>query len=258
MDSAFARIPVIDVDTHVSEPEDLWTSRVASKWGELVPHVIRDPKGGPVEYWAVGERILAPTGVAAMAGYDGTLPDHPATLREANRAAWDADARLEHMDAERIYAQVLYPNVGGFGSGRFLELGEPELMLECVRAYNDFLVDWCQADPNRLIPVMATPFWDIDACVAEVERCAAVGHKAVLFCAQPQSFGRPHLADPVWDPFWAAAQDAELSISFHIGGGANSAGAIDADNPFVGFGGYEGFGVRTGLARMSSMLSALG
>ena len=46
------------------------------------------------------------------------------------------------MDREGIRAQVLYPNVGGFGSGRFLELKEPELMLECVRAYNDFLIDW--------------------------------------------------------------------------------------------------------------------
>ena len=32
---------VIDVDTHVSEPEDLWTSRVSvKKWGDMVPHVV--------------------------------------------------------------------------------------------------------------------------------------------------------------------------------------------------------------------------
>jgi predicted TIM-barrel fold metal-dependent hydrolase len=159
MARAFDQIRVIDADTHVSEPEDLWTSRVSSKWGDLVPHVVPDPNGGPIEYWAIGDVFLAPTAVAAMAGFDGILPDHPATLREAVPAAYDPHARLAHMDAEGIYAQVLYPNVAGFGSGRFLRLGEPELMLECVRAYNDFLTDWCSPDPERLVGVMALPFW---------------------------------------------------------------------------------------------------
>ena len=43
-------------------------------------------------------------------------------------------------------------------------------MLECVRAYNDFLIDWCSADSNRLIPVAAMPFWDVNECVKEIER----------------------------------------------------------------------------------------
>ena len=33
------KIPIIDVDTHVVEPSDLWTSRLSSKWGDMVPHV---------------------------------------------------------------------------------------------------------------------------------------------------------------------------------------------------------------------------
>ncbi len=92
-------------------------------------------------------------------------------------------------------------------------------MLECVRAYNDFLAEWCSADPERLIPVMASPFWDVDAWVREIGRCALLGHKAVLACAQPQAWGEPLLADRHWDPVWSAAQEAELSISFHIGSG---------------------------------------
>ncbi len=35
---------VIDVDTHIIEPPDLWTSRMSSKWGDRVPHVRLDPK----------------------------------------------------------------------------------------------------------------------------------------------------------------------------------------------------------------------
>ena len=39
MATIFDRYPVIDVDTHVSEPPDVWTSRVSGKWGDRVPHV---------------------------------------------------------------------------------------------------------------------------------------------------------------------------------------------------------------------------
>jgi predicted TIM-barrel fold metal-dependent hydrolase len=244
MAGLFDRYRVIDVDTHLSEPPDVWTTRVSKKWGDLVPHVVKDPKGGPAEYWAVGDRLLMPVGVAAMAEFDGLLPDHPATLADAVPAAWDARARLAHMDREGLYAQVLYPNVGGFGSGGFLALREPELMLECVRAYNDFLIDWCSADPKRLLPIMATPFWDVLACVREIERCAARGHKGILFGSQPQAFGQPLLTDRHWDPVFAAAQDAGLPISFHIGSG-------DISQLLLG---GAGMGIRTGMAHMCTML----
>jgi predicted TIM-barrel fold metal-dependent hydrolase len=239
----FDRYKVIDVDTHISEPHDVWTSRVASKWGDRVPHVERNPDDGK-DYWRIGDRQLLATGVAAMAGFDGMLPDHPKTLDEAIPGSHDAHARLAYMDAERIHAMVLYPNLGGFGSGGFLALKEPELMLECVRAYNDWLIDWSSADSNRLIPICATPFWDVEASVKEIERCAKTGHKGVLFGSQTEVFKQPILTDPHWNPLFAAAQDAELSISFHIASG-DATTLLD---------GAQGLGVRTGLARMSSLL----
>ena len=65
------------------------------------------------------------------------------------------------MDREGIYAQVVYPNVGGFGSQNFLKIDEAALKLACVRAYNDFLAEWTSADPKRLLAVTALPFWDV-------------------------------------------------------------------------------------------------
>ncbi|MBW2362155.1 MAG: amidohydrolase [Deltaproteobacteria bacterium] len=249
----FDRIRVVDVDTHISEPEDLWTSRVASKWGDLIPHVVKAP-GGNTDFWAIGDSLVVPTGMAAMAEFDGTYPDFPETLAQAIPASHDAQARLDYMDREGIYASVLYPNVAGFGSGRFLQIGEPALMLECVQAYNDFLVEWVSAAPDRLVPVMATPFWDVEASVAEIERCAAQGHKGILFGSQPQSFGEPHLADPHWDPIWAAAQAAQLPISFHIGSGQiESSDAPGTLGPAF-TGGYPGWGLEIGLVKTSVLL----
>ena len=218
MPDLFDRYRVIDVDSHVSEPADLWTSRVAKKWGDKVPHTRIDPASGK-EQWVVGGQPLMHVGMTAIAGFDGTLPDCPTTLADCPPGAYDPHARLAYLDGEGIHGQVLYPNVGGFGSGWFLKLGEPELMLECVRAYNDFIVEWASADPTRLVPIMATPFWDVDASVREIERCAARGVRGVLFGSQPQDFGEPPLTSPHWDPIFAAAQDAGLPISFHIGSG---------------------------------------
>jgi predicted TIM-barrel fold metal-dependent hydrolase len=236
----FDRHRVIDVDTHVTEPPDVWTARVSKKWGTRVPHVERR---GRKDMWVVGDTPLIPVGITAAAEFDGIIPDFPDTYADCIPAAWDAQARLAYMDREGIHAQVIYPNVGGFGSGTFLKLGEPELMLECVRAYNDWLLEWCGADPERLVPIMATPFWDVPASVAEIERCAAKGHKGVLFGSQTHHFGQPPLVDRHWDPIFAAAQAADLPISFHIGSGDVS-----------GLLGGGGLGMRTGLARASAQL----
>ena len=84
------------------------------------------------------------------------------------------------MDEFGIHAQVLYPNVAGFGTGRFLEVGDAELMLACVQAYNDFLVDYGSRAPDRFVPIAAVPFWDVDASVQEIERAATIGHKGIV------------------------------------------------------------------------------
>lgn len=133
--------------------------------------------------------------------------------------SWDANERLAYMDSVGIWAQVLYPNVAGFGNQLFLRLGDPDLMLTCVEAYNDFQTDWASADPRRLLPVAAMPFWDVDAAAAEIRRCAAKGHKGVLFTGEPQVFDLPYLGDHHWDPIWATAQECGMPVSFHIGSG---------------------------------------
>lgn len=240
MPDLFDRYRVIDADSHVSEPADLWTSRVSRRWGDAVPHIRREPRSGK-DIWYIGDTLVLPVGMTAIAGFDGTLPECPDTMDDIPPGAHLADERLAHLDREGIHAQVLYPNVGGFGSGVFLKLREPELMLECVRAYNDFLVEWASADAARLIPVMAIPFWDVPSAVKEIERCAALGHRGVLFGSQPQSFGEPPLPSPHWDPVWAAARAAGLPISFHIGSGAE-----------WDLGGAGDIGIRTQFARVAS------
>ena len=208
----------IDADTHITEPGDVWTSRLPQKFQDQAPRMIRNDDG--VDLWIFGnaERKI-PVGATAMAGWPEPFPSFPKNLDEAAPGAYDAKARLEYMDEIGAWAMACYPNVGGFGSESFLGLGDPELMLACVQAYNDWLIEWISPDPRRFIPVMATPFWDVEAAVAEIHRCCDLGHRAVLFTGAPQDFGMPFIGDPHWNPIWDAVQDVDLPVSLHIGSG---------------------------------------
>jgi len=208
---------IIDVDTHVTETPDLWTSRVSERIRDRVPHVVTTPDG--VQRWVMGEgKPLAPVGMTATAGV-GSFKRPPKTYEQMHPGAYDAHARLKYMDQMGIWAMVMYPNVGGFGAQAFLKLNDPELMLDCVRIYNDWQTEWASADSRRLLPITSIPFWDVDAAVKEVERCAKKGHKGILFTGEPQYFGKPLIGDPHWNPLWEVSCDLDLPISFHIGSG---------------------------------------
>ena len=211
---------VIDVDTHITEPPDVWSARLPTKYRDQAPRIVHD-EAWDWDVWQIGaSRAAITVGHTAVAGWPEPFPAAPRRFEEVPKAAWDAKARLAYMDSIGVWSMALYPNVGGFGNEAFLRLGDPELMLACVRAYNDFLIDWISPDPRRFIPILATPFWDPKATADEIARCATHGHKGVLFTGEPQKFGQPALADPHWDPLWAAAQDADLPVSFHIGSGS--------------------------------------
>ncbi len=209
---------VIDADTHITEPAGVWQDRLPAKWRAVGPRLVRNDAG--VDCWVIGEDAPpVPIGLTAVAGWPEPFPSAPRTMEEVPPAAYDATARLAYMDSVGIWAMALYPNVGGFGNQAFLQLGDPDLMLACVRAYNDWLIEWCSVDPRRFIPILATPFWDVDATVAEVERGAALGHRGILFSGEPQTMGQPFLGDRHWDPLYRVAAETGLSINFHIGSG---------------------------------------
>jgi predicted TIM-barrel fold metal-dependent hydrolase len=210
---------VIDVDTHITEPPDTWSARLPARFRDRAPRVVKSPDYG-FEVWQIGDGSSpVPVGHTAVAGWPEPFPAAPQGFSEVPPAAYDARARLEYMDRVGIWAMALYPNVGGFGNEAFLKLGDAELMLACVETYNDFLLEWIEPDPRRFIPICATPFWDPFLSAREIERCAAAGHRGILFTGEPHRFGQPVLASRHWDPIWRAAEETGLPVSFHIGSG---------------------------------------
>ena len=123
------------------------------------------------------------------------------------------------MDASGVRAAVLYANMGAVLMGMYAKMGAPELMLESVQAYNDWLLEWISPAPERFIPMAALPLWSVEDTVAEIQRTAKMGYKGLVMSCAPQEHGWPYLGDRVWDPVWAAVRDVGLPVSFHCGGG---------------------------------------
>ena len=58
---------LFSVDDHIMEPPGVWTDRVAKKYLDRVPHVVKHPDTGAEEWvWEGGNRISA--GMYAVAG----------------------------------------------------------------------------------------------------------------------------------------------------------------------------------------------
>ena len=213
------RFKVVDNDAHVIEPADLWTARVPSKYGEMIPHVRRDTRHPDQDRWWFGNKRSWAAAGFAMAGWKQYPPDHPPTLAEADPGAWDAGERIKRMDEYGIWAEVLFPNIAGFGAGTYFHLEDPELMILCLRAYNDWVSEWTSVAPERFLRMAALPIWDVNLVVEELHRCRGMGFKGALFTGNPESFGQPLLADPYWEPFWHACEDAGMPVMFHTGAG---------------------------------------
>jgi predicted TIM-barrel fold metal-dependent hydrolase len=206
---------VADVDSHLIEPPDLWTQRMPSKWGDLAPRVRYDERSGE-DRWFVGDRRLFGVGAYAQGGYHEWPPAHPRRFDEVHPGGYDAASRLEYLDGVGVYYQLLYGNILGFHSHVFVGL-EPAFATECVRAYNDFLTEFCSTDATRLIPLTMLPYWDIDASVRELDRAADMGHRGIVFGAEFDKIGLAPLTSMHWDPIFRRAQERELPINFHIG-----------------------------------------
>lgn len=70
----FQRYKVIDIDTHITEPAEVWTARVSGKWGDKVPH-IRRIEGR--DMWFIGDQPSGGPGFYTMAGHHDTYPNVP-------------------------------------------------------------------------------------------------------------------------------------------------------------------------------------
>ncbi|MCY3858002.1 MAG: amidohydrolase family protein [Gammaproteobacteria bacterium] len=132
-------------------------------------------------------------------GYDG--------IREGIK---NGAERPVDQDIDGIAAEFLYP--GFFGLFSFENL---ELLVACQKNYNDWLHDYSSAAGGRLFGLAAIPIQDPDAAVAELQRVVKMGFKGgCIPCTSPPE--HPY-HDDMYDPVWAAAEEARFPLAMHVG-----------------------------------------
>ena len=227
-DEVVARIPpIVDLDAHVVEPPDVWSSRLPARYREAGPHIELLPAGVPK---LVGSGYVEEPGnrrsrggLVVLRGPPGLAQAHDRRGRAfpGTRFSCEASAttrcvpgvggvreRLEDMDLNGVQAQLCFPNYPRFCGQQFLWGKDRELARLCVEAYNDWMVEeWCGEAGGRLIPLCLVPLWDADLAAAEVTRNAERGVRAVAFTELPTYLDLPSLYTGYWDPFFAACQE---------------------------------------------------
>jgi uncharacterized protein len=210
---------VVDADSHWSEPPDLFTSRAPAKYRDRMPRV-EEVDGQLV--WMFDGHQVGRFSAAGVVGRDGHKESaHKAlrewTIDEVHVGAYDPQVRLGVLDECGIDAQIIFPSTIGLG-GQDLGLVDDEALCRlAVEVYNDGMAE-IQADSgNRLLPLPLMPAWNVDTCVAEAKRVAALGARGVNMTSDPQDLGAPDLASTAWDPLWETCSDLQLPVHFHIG-----------------------------------------
>jgi predicted TIM-barrel fold metal-dependent hydrolase len=195
-------------DSHYFEPPDLYTSRLPAALAERMPRSVKSEDGTSETIYVDGksfERSLPRIGI--VKGKSGR------TLMDDLRHAGDRDmnVRRRDLDEEGIWAELVYPSVGLWNS----MIGDPVLVREAVKAANDWCAEVQRENVRHVMPAQVSHL-DVDDAVAEVERSAGLGLKAVnLPCQTPPDI--PDFNRPYWDPLWDALEQADLVIACHTG-----------------------------------------
>lgn len=171
---------IISADSHVEEGDDFWATRLPSSYREQAPRFSKRRE---------------------------TLEHKP--------GGYDPHERVKEMAVDGVSTEVLYPTRGISLFG----LEDARLQEACFRAYNDWLIEYCQVAPKHLLGVSCISVYNIEHAVKELERCMKAGLKgALIWMVAPPELP---LYSGHYDRFWAAAQELSAPVSLHVNTGRN-------------------------------------
>jgi predicted TIM-barrel fold metal-dependent hydrolase len=147
-------------------------------------------------------RDLLPTSdAAAKAAQDrglgeaGYLPEVRVHFQE------EAGVRAEVLNPTRMLAILRNPDV--------------EVLQACAQVFNDWEAEFVSYNPKRLVGVSVIPMHDVAWAIQELQRTLEQGLVGpMIHCQAPA--GCPPYRDPVYDRFWAVANEAGVPITLHI------------------------------------------
>ncbi len=201
---------IISSDSHVFEPLDLWTERIDAAFRDRAPRMQRVDN---VDHLVVeANQTIAGIGLISNAG---ARFDAPETISAHGRfeavpsGGYDPAQHLHDMEIDGVAGEVLYPSQGLF----YFKIADAQLMSAIFRTYNDWLAEFCRADPARLKGIAMINLDDVHEGVAELQRMAKMGFAGAMITEYP--FEDRRYDRPEYEPLWAAAQDLNMPLSLH-------------------------------------------
>lgn len=215
LDPSLKGIKIVDCDTHVTEAPDLFTSQAPAALKSKMPYVKRV---GGVDRWFVGDRDFGTLGGNVIRKDNNKLLGRLAfqTIDEGHSGAYLTKERLAAMDDMGVWAQICYQNSGVTQPGSLMSLGDKELALAIIKAYNDGAAERQQESGQRLFTMAHLPIWDQKAMEQEARRCYDIGLKGFVIPDTPERMGLPSFMEKYWDGFLDLCNDTEMPINFHL------------------------------------------
>ena len=202
---------LISADSHVMEPPDLWWNALGSKFGERTPRPLDEYRGEKGSFFYSGylgspvQRIRVPlSSETEAAAYE-------AQEMGMGAVGYDPEVRVKFQLEAGIDAEVMNPTT----MLGLMRNPDGPVLQACSEVYNDWMAEFVSYSPQRLIGISVIPMDDIDWAVDELARTLNRGLKGPMInCQAPE--GHPSYRDPVYDKFWAAAEESGAPITMHI------------------------------------------
>ena len=202
---------LISADSHVMEPPDLWWNALGPKFGERTPRPLDEYRGEKGSFFYSGylgspvQRIRVPlSSETEAAAYE-------AQEMGMGAVGYDPEVRVRFQLEAGIDAEVMNPTT----MLGLMRNPDGPVLQACSEVYNDWMAEFVSYGPQRLIGISVIPMLDVDWAVDELARTLNRGLKGPMInCHAPE--GCPPYRDPVYDKFWAAAEEAGVPITMHI------------------------------------------
>jgi predicted TIM-barrel fold metal-dependent hydrolase len=201
---------ILSSDSHVFEPPDLWTTRIDKPFRHRAPRMVRID--GADQLVVEDDQVLSGIGLISNAGARFEAPETISGLgrfEDVPPGGYDPRQHLADMRLDGVAGEVLYPSQGLF----YFKVPDAALMAAIFRAYNDWLADFCRADPARLKGIAMISLDDVGEGTRELERAARRGFAGAMIAEYPLEHRR--YDQPEYEPFWAAAESLAMPLSLH-------------------------------------------
>jgi predicted TIM-barrel fold metal-dependent hydrolase len=205
--------PLLDADSHVSEPLNLWQERLPAKYRDKAPRMLKEHEGKPGAWWLI-EEGREPHNVILGFGANKTLEELQQFLKGfsyagAHRGGWDPAQRVKDMDQDGVTGDVLYTTLGF----RMFWIRDAGFQRACFQVYNDWLAEFCSYSPKRLKGLGLISLYDPKQGAEDLEECAKKGLAGGLIWASPPD-ELPFYSE-VYNSFWTTAQELRMPLSLH-------------------------------------------